>query len=252
MADAVLSDGVWYVRNALDAVEWNVVDVNDGSGWTVVDSDSFLQSVATSASKVMTFKNAGIASSANNDLQLPKGNPNKFVRWYKNLTDNDGNNITTNDHFDMLTEITVYAPSNKEKLACSIGYAVNPSLADPGDALYMGAFHKYTSDSANPALGAMTSQNSTHTSNANSHAVKVHNSLLARRQGVIGYEVISSADAHVGNSSRTQNTTLAADTQLKLYVAFGIHGTSVTFADGKDIQCVMRYKIIKWNDSGLP
>ena len=252
MADAVLSDGVWYVRNALDAVEWNVVDVNDGSGWTVDDPDSFLQSVTTSAAKVMKFMNQGIASSANNDLQLPKANPNKFVRWSKNLVDNDGNNITTNDHFDMLTEITVYAPSNKEKLACAIGYCVNPSDADPGVALYMGAFHKYTSDSANPALGGMTSQNSTHTSNVNSHAVKVHNSLLAMRQGVVGYEVISSSDAHVGNSSRTQNTTLSADTQLKLYVAFGVHGSGTTMADGKDIQAKMRYKIIKWNDSGLP
>ena len=252
MADAVLSDGVWYVRNALDAVEWNVVDVNDGSGWTVVDSDSFLQSVATSASKVMTFKNAGIASSANNDLQLPKGNPNKFVRWYKNLTDNDGNNITTNDHFDMMTEITVYAPSNKEKLAVAIGYCVDPTDDNPTTALYMGAFHKYTSDSANPSLGAMTSANSSHTTDANAHAVKVVTTLLGLRQGVIGYEVLNSSDAHVANSSRTQNTTLSADTQLKLYVAFGIHGTSVTFADGKDIQCVMRYKIIKWNDSGLP
>lgn len=124
MAGLTNKNGTWIVDDDLNASSFDldIVDLTDGS-WNFIDINNSINGSVVfedNANKVTT--NAISAGAVN---QLGSSTQN-VPRWYKNLVDDDGNQITTGDSFIFIATIQALSSSNPAPFGFGCGICVNP------------------------------------------------------------------------------------------------------------------------------
>ena len=112
MADLRLVNNEWVLEKIPDAdkLDWETVDIGDGS-WTQSDpSGVLLNSVATT--NEITKVNFNAVGVGNADYDPTNGTNFTGPRWYSKLQTTDGVRINTDDPFIINYELIVEAPEN--------------------------------------------------------------------------------------------------------------------------------------------
>jgi len=123
MAGLVLRNGVWVVEPDanLANLELTTVDITDGS-WTLVDINSGIKTQAFEDNAVKITTNAISAGTINIFANAAYNGP----RWYKKLTDADGDQLTQNDDFIFIVVQQPMSSSNPAPLGFGCGYSLDP------------------------------------------------------------------------------------------------------------------------------
>jgi hypothetical protein len=124
MSGLVLRDSEWIVEpdTNLANLELTTVDLTDGS-WSFVDVDSRI-SASSFSDGVSTITTNTIT--AGNINQITRNTDQNVPRWYKNLVDSDGVQLTTGDSFIFISTIQPLSSSNPSKYGFGAGISVNP------------------------------------------------------------------------------------------------------------------------------
>ena len=123
MPDIINQNGTWVLQPDANfsSLELETIDLTDGS-WNHIDINSTISSLGFSdgANKVVT--NAIGGGTVN---QFANSNQN-MARWYKNLVDSDGVQLTTGDNFIFISTIQPLSSSNPAAFGFGCGISVNP------------------------------------------------------------------------------------------------------------------------------
>jgi hypothetical protein len=124
MSNLINQNGTWVVGDDLNPSSFDLdfIDLTDGS-WNFIDINNSISGSVVfedNANKVVT--NAISAGTVN---QLANSAQN-VPRWYKNLVDNDGVQLTTGDNFIFIATIQALSSSNPAPFGFGCGISVNP------------------------------------------------------------------------------------------------------------------------------
>ena len=123
MPDIIKQNGTWVLQPDvnLNSLELETIDLTDGS-WNHIDINNTINTIGFSDGANKAVTNAISSGQVN---QLAHNNQN-IARWYKNLVDNDGVQITTGDSFIFLCTIQALSSSNPSPFGFACGISVNP------------------------------------------------------------------------------------------------------------------------------
>ena len=125
MPDIIKQNGTWVIQPDvnLNSLELETVDLSDGS-WNFIDINNSISGSVVfedGANKVVTNAiSAGTVNQLSNNAQ-------NVPRWYKNLVDNNGTQITTGDSFIFIATLQGLSSSNPAPYGFGCGICVNPT-----------------------------------------------------------------------------------------------------------------------------
>ena len=125
MPDIINQNGTWVIQpdTNLNSLELETVDLSDGS-WNFIDINNSISGSVVfedQANKVVTNAiSAGTVNQLSNNAQ-------NVPRWYKNLVDNNGTQITTGDSFIFIATIQGLSSSNPAPFGFGCEICVNPT-----------------------------------------------------------------------------------------------------------------------------
>jgi len=139
MPDVINDNGTWVIQPDVDlsSFQLETINLSDGS-WTLVDPNSGIKTLTfeDEANKVVT--NAISAGTINNPAQDTAYNG---PRWYKNLTDTNGTQLTTGDSFILISSIQGVSASNTSPFGFFCGTSLRPLATGSNPANQAFSFH---------------------------------------------------------------------------------------------------------------
>ena len=248
MPDVINENGTWVIQPDVDlsSLQLETIDLTDGT-WTLVDPNSGIKTLSfeDDANKVIT--NAISAGTLNN---FGQGTAYNSPRWYRNLTDSNGVQLTTGDNFILLSSIQGVSASNVSGFGFACGTALRPTATGSNASNQGYSFHGLVyegvgSDGGNPdelqsfALGGSTTNNNIFTSSA---ALGVFN-FGFKHEGAYGVSYSN------GINKKIRGFTVANITSsthpLVLQVGFGTRQNSFLCLDNANHKMKLKFKVIK-------
>lgn len=125
MPDIINDNGTWVLQPDANfsSLELETINLSDGS-WTFIDINSSISGSVVfedGANKVVTNAiSAGTVNQLTNNAQ-------NVPRWYKNLVDSSGTQLTTGDSFIFIATLQGLSSSNPAPFGFACGISVNPT-----------------------------------------------------------------------------------------------------------------------------
>ena len=123
MPDIIKQNGTWVLQPDANfsSLELETIDLTDGS-WTHIDINNTIDALSFSDGANSVVTNAISAGTVNQFANSAQNVP----RWYKNLVDSDGVQLTTGDSFILISTIQALSSSNPAAFGFGCGISVNP------------------------------------------------------------------------------------------------------------------------------
>ena len=254
MPDIIKQNGTWVLQPDANfsSLELETIDLTDGS-WNHIDINSTISAVGFSdgANKVVTNAiSAGTVNQFANSAQ-------NVARWYKNLVDSDGVQITTGDSFIFIATIQALSSSNPAAFGFGCGFCVNPvgtgsnanTTATTGSA-FQQSWHSFSV--TNEQVGSNEGRKHEYDCNINSGgatnvanlltssiATYVNNFGFTNGAGVIS---LSNVDARASKNNLNINSLTSS---LFLQVGFGSRMTTVSALSNAEHKQIIKFKVIR-------
>ena len=254
MPDIINQNGTWVLQPDANfsSLELETIDLTDGS-WNHIDINSTISSLGFSdgANKVVT--NAIGGGTVN---QFANSNQN-MARWYKNLVDSDGVQLTTGDNFIFISTIQPLSSSNPAPFGFGCGISVNPigtgsntnATCTTGSAFEQ----SWLSFSiTNEQIGSNQGRKHEYDCNVNSHGgVNMSNLLTSSIATYVQNFGFTNGGASVstnnvdGRVSKNNMTINSLTSSLFLQVGFGARQNSTSALSGAEHKQIIKFKVIR-------
>ena len=252
-ANGQVATDLEYVQTggALDAVEWNVIDLTDGD-LTFSDPFPLLSTSPTYVAGVNKIVFTALSAHADHAINVTANFDGP--RWSTPLVDNSGVAVTSDDYGFLLLEIEHVTPVAKGPIRVTLGIAEAPSSTVLSTMKYGGIAISYASSSGNPILEVMaaTAVTTVAAGNANNRVIRGSIQLHPGEQpGVSGVGFNASGGLPGGTPHQAYvggTYTYTASTALHLMVAAALYNNSVTTTGTPDFQCKLRWRFVRLAD----
>lgn len=255
MADIVNKNGTWTLQPDANFSNFDldVIDLTDGT-WNFVDTNSTVGSVAFADDANTLTANA---ISNGTVQQFGHSTAQNVGRWYRNLVDDDGVQLTTGDSFIFISTIQGLSSSNPSPYGFACGISVNPigtGSNSNGDCLQGQGqkqgwmHHSLTNEQASSNTGRKHEYDSNIFSDGSTNVANLLTSSIATYMINFGNTNGKTAVAfnNIDNATNKNMQTLNNTTSsFFLQIGFGARVSSTSALAGAEHKQKIKFKVIR-------